>query len=388
MKTKISAKALVCRIFALLILLILLIGIVTTLFFPDEINYYENRYANKVPEFGYSAFLDGTYQDGVEDALSDQVQLALTAKKAYNDSCAKLSKAVIDLLVSHSDQYIIYKNVIFYKDKILYNTQSMEKIQSAFDAKIKDLNSAFEKYPQLDFYMYYIEKDTDIDFRTNEKIGAYEYLKANINLPDSRFSRFEINSFDEFADYFYSTDHHWNYKGSYKGYSEVISMLGGTPLIPADTVSPGYRFAGSKARDLGGLYTDEMTIYRFDLPKMSITIDGKPSDDYGCQDEYAAGKVPKPSYGLVYGTDSGEIIFDTHTEGENLLVIGESYDNAILKLLASHFSKTYSVDLRNYEPLLGRPFDFSSYVKEHNIDKVLLIGNIDYYIMQEFMLKG
>lgn len=388
MKTKLSAKALVCRIFALLILLILIIGVVTTFFRPDEINYYENRYANKVPEFGYGAFLDGTYQGGVEDALSDQVQLALTAKKTYNDTCAKLSKAAIDLLENYTDQYIIYKNKVFYKGKILYRTQTMDKIRSGFDAKIKDLNSAFEKYPQLDFYMYYIEKDTDIDFCTNEKIGAYEYLKANINLPGSHFSRFEISSFEEFDDYFYSTDHHWNYKGSYKGYCEVISMLGGTPLTPTDTVSPGYFFAGSKAKDLGDLYTDEMTIYRFDYPEMSITIDGESAADYGCQPDYMNGKVPEPSYGLVYGTDSGEIIFDTHTEGENLLVIGESYDNAILKLLASHFSKTYSVDLRNYEALLGQSFDFSSYVKEHNIDKVLLIGNIDYFIMQEFMLKG
>lgn len=70
-----------------------------------------------------------------------------------------------------------------------------------------------------------------------------------------------------------------------------------------------------------------------------------------------------------------------------MLVIGESYDNAILKLLASHFNKTYSIDLRNYERTFGAKFQFSEYVKDSQIDKVLLIGNIDYFTMSEFMLE-
>ena len=69
------------------------------------------------------------------------------------------------------------------------------------------------------------------------------------------------------------------------------------------------------------------------------------------------------------------------------MVIGESYDNAILKLLASHFEKTFSIDLRNYERTFGSKFQFSQYVKDNNVDKVLLIGNIDYFTMDEFMLE-
>ena len=73
---------------------------------------------------------------------------------------------------------------------------------------------------------------------------------------------------------------------------------------------------------------------------------------------------------------------------ENVLVIGESYDNAILKLLASHFGRTYSVDLRYYRNYLGSDFSLSDYLRRNSITKVLLIGNVDYYISPDFALEN
>ena len=76
------------------------------------------------------------------------------------------------------------------------------------------------------------------------------------------------------------------------------------------------------------------------------------------------------------------------TDRENVLVIGESYDNAILKLLASHFGRTYSVDLRYYRNYLGSDFSLSDYLRRNSITKVLLIGNVDYYISPDFALEN
>ena len=81
---------------------------------------------------------------------------------------------------------------------------------------------------------------------------------------------------------------------------------------------------------------------------MEIQVD-RVESDYGMQDELLRGELGWVSYGGVYGGDNGEVIFDTGKDGDNILIFGNSYDNAILKLLASHFSKTYSIDLRNYE---------------------------------------
>ena len=63
--------------------LVLLEGLARTLVKPKETNLYENRPANRVAAPTLAAWLDGTFQDSVEAALSDQVPLAQTMKKTY-----------------------------------------------------------------------------------------------------------------------------------------------------------------------------------------------------------------------------------------------------------------------------------------------------------------
>ena len=252
--------------------------------------------------------------------------------------------------------------------------------------KAENLNAAFAAHSDIEFYVYYIEKDTDINFVTGEKLGASQFIFSKLNLDDAHKSIYEINSFEEFDERFYDTDHHWNYIGSYEGYKEVLSLISDDePLEPTGVFHSGLRFAGSKAMALGKLFTDEMSIYRFNYPPMTIQVNGNESD-YGHQKELLSGELGAVSYGAVYGDDEAEVIFDTGKDGDNILIIGESYDNAILKLIAGHFAKTYSIDLRHYEVTFGEKFNFNEYVRQHGITKVLLIGNVDYFLMSEFMI--
>lgn len=375
------------KAFFVLTIVIFLIGLVTTLFMPDDINSYENRYANKIPTLTISTYIDGSFQNGMEDALSDQIQFANLAKKTYNVANA-LTVAPIIKAADDSTQHYVYSNGSkFYNGKLLFNTYDLSSIKDNLSAKAQNINSAVQSHPEVEFFVYYIEKDTDIDFISGNKINVSEYMLSLLNIPEQNKGCFEINGFKEFDEYFYDTDHHWNYKGSYRGYVQILSMLSDdSPMEPLGVFDSGIRFVGSKALKFAGVFTDEMSIYRFNYPEMSVMIDGEQAGDYGNQALLLDGQLYEATYGNVYGGDIGEIVFDTGTDGENLLVIGESYDNAVLKLLASHFSKTFSIDLRYYEHSIEQPFDFYEYVRTHNISKVLLVGNIDYYIMSEFML--
>lgn len=383
MQNKISK---INRAFFLLLVFILLAGLLTTVFFPDEINYYENRYANKLSPLTGAAYADGSFQDAMESALSDQVQFSRLAKKCYNYALASSAVPFVILLENSTHDYVYSNGIAFYEGKIVYTQTGLDWRKDALDAKAENLNAAIAAHPELEFYAYYIEKDTDINFTTGQKLGASQYMFSMLNIPQERKVIYEIDSFKDFDERFYDTDHHWNYIGSYEGYKDIISLLSGDePLEPTDVFHSGLRFAGSKAMSLGKFYTDEMSIYLFDYPPMTITVNGQQAD-YGQQDKLVNGELTQVSYGAVYGGDDGEVVFDTGKDGDNILIIGESYDNAVLKLLAGHFSKTYSIDLRNYEAAFGKKFDFDEYVSQHDITKVLLIGNVDYYVADEFMI--
>lgn len=251
------------RAFFLLLVLIFLAGLLRTVFRPKEINEYENRYANQLAPLTAASYADGSFQDGMESALSDQVQFSQLAKKTYNFVTSYAAVPLIAPLENLTHGYVSAGDVLFYGGKIVY--QPWTYLQTEWlEAKAENLNAAIAAHPELEFYAYYIEKDTDIDFTTGQKIDASESMLSMLNLPDSHKGIYEINSFEEFNERFYNTDHHWNYIGSYEAYRDVLSVLGGgEPLEPTGVYHSGIYFSGVKSKQFSRFYSDEMTIYSF-----------------------------------------------------------------------------------------------------------------------------
>ena len=373
------------------IVLLLLAGLARTVFFPKEVNTYENRYAEKIAPLTLEGWLDGSFQDSVDKALADQVQLAQVYKRAYNFTSSRYLKVMADpLLPLCYGRYVNYVDTLLFNGYITYPPRALADMTGRLEAKADNYNQAFAAHPELDFYVYYIEKDTDVNFETGEKVPACDYLFDRLDLPQDRLGRYEVNDFGQFSLRFYRTDHHWNEWGSYLGYTQLLDLLGveDAPLnSTGDSVDLG-TFSGSKATGAAAVFAEPFYAYPFDFPDMEVTVNGVPGD-YGAQEAFFSGEGGAPSYGAFYGWDAGEVVFSTgRTERENLLILGESYDNAVLKLLAAHFNDTCAVDLRYYEAYMGGKFSFSNYVEEHGITQVLLIGNIDYFLMDEFLLEG
>ncbi len=382
--------------FVLALLAFFLLGLGKAILRPKEVNEYENRTASRLELPALETVLDGAFQAGVEDGLSDQVPLAQVMKKLYNEGGSRLVLGAMSGFLETKPPYYVslLGTKIFAGDYLVYDTYTIERVEENLQKKAENLNGQFAAHPELDFYVYYIEKDTDVNLETGEKPGIYEFLAQTLDLPKGHMARFEVNGFGDFGRDFFRTDHHWNRVGSYRGYREVLSLLGveDEPLEPLGEETVAQGFSGSKAGSAGmrGVFTEDFTAYRFDFPAMEITVNGEPAGDYGNQEAYFDGTAAEPlSYGNFYGGDFGQVVFDTgRADRENLLVVGESFDNAMLKLLASHFGKTYSVDLRNYERSMGSAFAFAPYVQQHQIGTVLLIGNCDYFTMPEFRLEG
>ena len=440
-------------LFAAVILMMIFGGSFRTVFMPNEINEYENRYAEKLHMPTASTVLNGEFQGNVEAALADQVFYAEDIKEGYNRFFSKYNKAVLDsvneankaqkdlLAEAPADPvpaivvkppietaeavlemplesekepepeeieiptirdpdafyYTLPSGRLILEDHLMYAVRYLEGDQSKLDKRIANINYLAEKYPDIDIRVFYVEKETDIDFVSGERSGVFEYLSDNIDLPEENKNHFHIVCFEDFDRMFYRTDHHFNHRGAYECYKQLLGWLlqEETPLEPTGEYEIGY-YSGSKATGPDAeVYKDVNTCYTFDYPEMITYENGKKVGYYGAQ-EYYINKVKekgalldKVTYGQLFGQDSGEIKFETPSkETGSILVFGESFDNAVLRLLASHFNRLYSIDLRNYKAQVGKSFNLDSYLKEHpDIDRILLIGNLDYYILNTFNLK-
>lgn len=384
------------KVFVLLVLAALAAGLIRTAFFPQPLNQYENRYAAQMPAPTAAGILDGSFQDGVDAALMDQIPLAQSMKRGYHQTKTRYLVGALDGVTQWAgldrDRYVSFQGLCLYGDGYIVNwTRPLATNQEALDRKAAVLNQTFANHPSLRFYTYYIEKDTDLNFQTGEKSGLSQAILSQLALPEARKGVYTIDSFEEFSTKFYRTDTHWNCVGSYEAYRQLVDLLGcqGAPLVPAgDAVLVGEDFSGVKASTVGasGVLTESFYGYPYQFPAMTVTVNGAPAEDYGNQTAFLEGTATLPlTYGNYYGGDNGETIFNTGTQGRGkLLVIGESYDNAVLKLLASHYDSLYSVDLRYYEHSMGQPFDLTSYTQANGITDVLLMGNIDYFIQDTF----
>ena len=155
------------------------------------------------------------------------------------------------------------------------------------------------------------------------------------------------------------------------------------PLVPTEERCVDDHYAGTKAATARlPQFRETVEVYTFDYPELGVS--------YGDERSFLLGSGERFSYGLFYGEDEAELVFNTGREGrENLLVIGDSFDNAILKLLASHFHRTFSLDLRYYrDQNTGEAPDLSAYIRDNRIDRVLVIGSNFLYSNPEFAARS
>jgi len=363
---------------AALCLLLLLAGLGRALLSPDTEIFYENRPAKRWPAWSLAAFLGGNYQSAAEDALADQLPGAIHMKKLYNIYDTGLALPLVRAL-GQGGGYVGFRDICFFKDMLVVRPVPLAEKAAALAESARKISAWAEASPDVDFYVYYIETDRDLNLETGEKSGLFDCLASGLALPGEHVGRLHTDRFEDYHRSFLKTDHHWNADGSRQGYTELCALLGTDPLPLAGqhTVPACYR--GTRAAGVEGIPAEDFTVNLYDYPDMTVTIPYGPIPDYGMQALFVAGEFESVSYGSVFGVDCGELVFDTGRDGQKLLVMGDSYDNAVVKPLAAGFAKTYCVDLRSFASEVSRPFVMADYLKEHDIDTVLFVGGIDYF---------
>ncbi|MBE6138973.1 MAG: hypothetical protein E7174_00505 [Firmicutes bacterium] len=372
----------------ILIIFILSCGFISMIRTQKENSMVENRTLEQFKLFQINNFFSGEFQDNFEGALSDQFIGGETIKRVMNNYLNRINALHTSDNIC-KNEYVSVGNGFYTFDCGDYLMNGPQPIDlnnhDYFKFRVKELNKINNDF---DVYYYIINRSFNIDFRTNEYVmDLHSYLEENLE-NYNELDYLKIESYETYKKYFYKTDHHWNYEGSYQAYLDIANMFKIKKVIKPEKLLEfsDTTFYGSTARNLS-LFDIKETFkgYKFNYKEHKEYVNGNETN-YGNYRKYYDGifnTSPLNSYySDFYGGDPKEVKYDYNDKTkENLLVLSSSFSNPINPLIASHFNKTYILDLRQYPD-----FDIYKYVEENNIDKILFISDFNFFVQKEFEL--
>ena len=356
-----------------------------------EVSTLENRALTTFPPLTAGGIATGDFQDALEEALGDHLPGSEAVRAGVREAQAGVLRGMQEALYAlrpelRSGYTALTEGYFRYQGDAHRIVEKPEARTPGAEAALERAAEALHRAEGTRLCLYFIQNSRSVDFdRPEERLETWAWLRERL-APDAA-GAFDVDSYEAFSEVFYQTDHHWNAKGSYRGYRELMALLRpeDAPLEPAETVTFPFVFNGAYARQTNQLCADEpFEVYAFELPRMAVTLNGK-RGVYGRLDAYRKGRYTVEPltnhYANCYGGEYGEIVYENGEAGRgSLLLIASSYSNPINALVASHYDRTYVIDPRYYADWAGQPFDPAAYAAEREIGTVALLGDIRFFL--------
>lgn len=334
----------------------------------------ENRVLQEMPKFTLDRLLDGRFFKKFDKYKSDQFTNRdfFIKVKALTD--LSIGKREINDVYFCDDEYLIENFSPMSNDLINKNIKSIND----FSNKFKDSNIFLSVVPTS----ISILEDKLPSFANN--VSQTDYISNFYNNLNS-----EVKSIDVYKilnslknDYiYYKTDHHYTTFAAHEIYNNLKEPMNLTPsniTFTPYTVSDNFNGTLSSKSGFNPNTNDSIDIY---LPKNS---DIKTSVSYIESQKkstslYNLDKLSTKDKYAVF-LDGNHPIIDINTSVKNdkkLLILKDSYANALIPFLVHHYSKITVVDPRYYYG------DFYSLMEENKFDDILIYYNANTFFSDD-----
>ena len=319
----------------------------------NKVNAVKNRLENEVTNsFPFYNSLNGLYQNA-------------------NYYMNKLVYKEVPLKTNSDNEYIFYnkENDFYY----LENQYSKDELDKRLDMQVKMFNKLANL--DIDMYLYFPTRYELTKLKDNNLSSYVDSFKDKLS-SKIKVANMDITSLEQYKNYFYKTDHHWNMNGALAGYYDIMNILGKAPVDNLEVVNKMERkFYGSMAKSVLNNKTYD---YILDIDKKldyDVLVNGKQASEVFKPRQIRLDRdyLYYDYYVQYFNGQYGEICYDYHKDKEeNLLILSDSYAWQIDYLIASSFNKTYVVNLR-YDKWKKEDLNLEEYMKERNIKKVLFL---------------
>lgn len=322
-------------------------GLLLLLFPAPRFSESENRLLAERPTFTWKDLRDGTYTEGFSTYASERMPGRRFMRSVRAATDLALGKREVSEVLLCRDGSLA--------KRVGTNERIYQKNRRAI-AILKEKANALDRTLTVAVVPCRIDARTDILprlYQPNTRTALYDTLQKSI--PNALIFT-NITKSEEW----FRTDHHWTQEGAFAAYQALSAHLGYAPYEREDfrleTVSDRFFGTTDAAAGIPLIRPDKITLWRYSGDTVfRLTKEGRPADFEGLYD--LSKLETRDGYGVFLGGNDGLLTID---EGENdtrptLLVIKDSFANALLPFLARHFRIT-AVDPRytksNVEALL------------------------------------
>lgn len=365
------------------------VGIFNLSFFQsDKISSLEQRALTQKPVLTLTRLFKGEFTREFDNYFADHF--------VFRNTLVKVGSRLMNLigLPGSNEATLVRKggdntsknNTSSAAQYLILNGQSYTMFQyspGAAEAYAKALNR-YKQAVGSKVRVYSLLAPTSAEFIGNDKYksmtDSQKKAFAHINeLLDPEIV--QINAYDALAQHskeyvYFRTDHHWTALGAYYAYTKTMEAMGqqATPLSRYEK--------GNIEQFLGSAYKATLN-YKLKANPDTITY-YKPFVNYSFTRYLSNGKMveqskvvspdyAKPSIGLYSAFLGGDFplgeISTGNKNGKKMMVVKDSYGNALIPFLLPHFEKIYIVDPRFYKESL------TDFVKKQGITDILFLNN-------------
>ena len=331
-------------------------------FLPDrEKSETENRTLAQLPEFSWERLKDGSYTEAIESYFADQFPLRdgwtgmkaraeqLLGKREFNN--IYLAGNTLISKVETPDSTLLENNLSYIdrlKDKAQANVV-VGFIPSAAEVWKDKLPAGAQSWDQAGLLSM-----SQIDFHTALKDHADEQI-------------------------FYRTDHHWTTLGAFYGANALLESLGRETLKEKDfTVEIASKDFNGTLYSQSGIHWLEADTMEYWVTEAGLTVTswstGKPVQVPLYDRSYLHAKDKYSSF--LGGNQPLCVIKNENLPAEagKLLLIRDSYSDALAPFLSQRFAEVHLLDLRYYRA------PASMYAMQNGIDEIAVVYSVQNFI--------
>ena len=320
----------------------------------------ENRTLAQAPEFSWSALVSGSYTESVEEYFADQFPLRdgwtglkaraeqLLGKREFNG--VYLCGDTLISKVETPAEGAVDKN-LGYVDRLAGKTDAnvvLGLIPSAAEIWKEKLPAGADSWDQTALLAQSV-----VDFRNALAAHADEPI-------------------------FYRTDHHWTTLGAFYGANALLEALGKEPLkennFTQETASDSFNGTLYSQSGIHWLTPDTMEFWVAEEGLSVTSLRTGKEEPAALYDRTYLEKKDKYSAFLGGNQPLCVIKNENVADGSKLLLVRDSYSDALAPFLAQRFSEVHLLDLRYYRAPV------SAYAAENGIGDIAVVYSVQNFI--------